>query len=176
VPVFVFFPVFEFCRKGIPNCVQTEWNLRNDFSWTRRQPGDLEMKSEEPRGSHKDGGHAQGGRARPPPLWAPRAPPDLILLPIYSPISPNHQRHPQKHFSTAATFCSHEIPSWDLFRHRRRGNRSRRASTSTLLPFRWSVSSLPQTYGSIAISQMACSLSLTLNTMFSLMFLEIYPM
>ena len=34
----------------------------------------------------------------------------------------------------------------------RRGIRSRRASTSTLLPFRWSVSSLPQTYGSIASS------------------------
>ncbi len=32
----------------------------------------------------------------------------------------------------------------------RRGIRSRRASTSTLLPFRWSVSSLPQTYRSIA--------------------------
>ena len=34
----------------------------------------------------------------------------------------------------------------------RRGIRSRRASTSTLLPFWWSVSSLPQTYGSIASS------------------------
>jgi hypothetical protein len=34
----------------------------------------------------------------------------------------------------------------------RRGIQSRRASTSTLLPFRWCVSSLPQTYGSIASS------------------------
>ena len=74
------------------------------------------MKSEEPRGGHKDGGRTQGvGRA--PTLVAPRAPPDLILSPIYSQISPNHQRHPQKHFSTAATFCTHEIPSRDLFWH-----------------------------------------------------------
>src|SRR3954471_13453483 len=79
------------------------------------------MKLEEPRGSHKDGGRAQGGRARTPPLCAPHAPPDLILSPIYSHISPNHQRRPQKHFSTAATFCTHEIPSRDLFRHTVRG-------------------------------------------------------
>ena len=73
------------------------------------------MKSEELRGGPKDGGRAQGGRARPPPLWAPRAPPDLILSPIYSHISPNQQRHPQKHFSAAATFCTREIPSRGLF-------------------------------------------------------------
>ena len=42
----------------------------------------------------------------------------------------------------------------------RRGIRSRRASTSTLLPIWWSVSSLPQTYGSIEISWIASSLSL----------------
>ena len=34
----------------------------------------------------------------------------------------------------------------------RRGNRPWRASTSTSLPLRWVVSSLPQTYGSIVIS------------------------
>ena len=34
----------------------------------------------------------------------------------------------------------------------RRGNRPRRASTSTPLPLRWVVSSLPQTFGSIVIS------------------------
>ena len=32
-------PVFEFRGKGIPTGVQTE-NIRDDFSWTRRQPGD----------------------------------------------------------------------------------------------------------------------------------------
>ena len=44
-------------------------------------------------------------------LWAPRDPPDLVLPPIYSHIFPNHQKHPRKHFSTVATFCSREIPS-----------------------------------------------------------------
>src|SRR3989337_3210104 len=74
------------------------------------------MKSKEPRGGHKDGGRAQGGRARPPPLWAPRVSPDLIPSPIYTLICPNHQRHPRKDFSTAATFCTREIPSRGLFR------------------------------------------------------------
>ena len=32
------------------------------------------MKSEEPRGGHKDGGGAQGGRARPPPSGRPLHP------------------------------------------------------------------------------------------------------
>jgi hypothetical protein len=68
------------------------------------------MKSEEPQGGHKGGGRA-------PTLWAPCDPPDLILSPIYSHMFPNHQKHPRKHFSTAATFCTREIPSRDLFRH-----------------------------------------------------------
>ena len=75
------------------------------------------MKSEEPRGGYKDGGRAKVGRPRSPPLWAPCAPPDLILSPIYTLISPNHQNKPQNHFSTAATFCTHEIPSRELFQH-----------------------------------------------------------
>ena len=56
----------------------------------------------------------QGQRARP---WAPRAPSDLILAPIYSHISPNQQSHPRKHFSAAATFYTREIPSSGLFWH-----------------------------------------------------------
>ena len=58
VPVSVFLPILEFRRKGIPNGVQTEQNFHDDFSWTRRQPGDLECKSEERRGGHKGGGRA----------------------------------------------------------------------------------------------------------------------
>ena len=46
VPVFVFFPILEFCRKGIPNVVQMERNLRDDLSWTESKPEDLELKSE----------------------------------------------------------------------------------------------------------------------------------
>ena len=58
----------------------------------------------------------------------------------------------------------------------RRGNRSRRASTSTPLPLRWSVSILPQTFGSIVICLMASSLSLILNTKFYMILVEIYSM
>ena len=75
------------------------------------------MKLEEQRGDHKGGGRAQGGRARAPILWAPRGSPDLIFSPIYTLIPQNHQGHPRKHFSTAATFCTYEIPSRDLFQH-----------------------------------------------------------
>ena len=56
--VCVFLPILEFCRKGIPNGVQTEWNLRDDLSWTESKPEDLELKSETPRGVHEVGGNA----------------------------------------------------------------------------------------------------------------------
>ena len=62
----------------------------------------------------------QGARlppwARPPPSWAPRGSTDLLLPPIYTYVPPNHQRHSQNPISTAATFCTREIPSWGLFR------------------------------------------------------------
>ena len=62
----------------------------------------------------------QGARlppwARPPPSWAPRGSTDLLLPPIYTYVPPNHRRAPQKPNSTAATFCTREIPSWGLFR------------------------------------------------------------
>ena len=53
---------------------------------------------------------------RPPPSWAPCGSTDLLLPPIYTYVPPNHQKHPRKPNSTAATFCTHEIPSWGLFR------------------------------------------------------------
>ena len=101
--------VFSLFLSFIEKDYQTEWNLHDDFSWTRRQPGDLEMKLEEPRGDHMDGG-------APPPL----CPPWLSWLNSFTyifPNIPNHQREPRKHFAPAATFCTHEIPSRDLFRH-----------------------------------------------------------
>ena len=62
----------------------------------------------------------QGARlppwAHPPHSWAPRGSTDLLLPPIYISVPPNHQKHPRKPNSTAATFCTCEIPSWGLFR------------------------------------------------------------
>ena len=68
----------------------------------------------------------------PPASWAPCCSTDILLPPIYTYVSPNNQNRSQKPNSTAATLCIHEIPSWGLFPAlHRRGNRSRRASTST---------------------------------------------
>ena len=62
----------------------------------------------------------QGARlplwARPPPSWAPRGSTDLLLPPIYTYVPRNHRGAPRKPNSTAATFCTREIPSWGLFR------------------------------------------------------------
>ena len=135
--------------KRSPNGIK----LHDDFSWTRRHPGDLEFKSEEPRGSHKCGGVAQGGRARPPTLWAPRWPPDLDLPPIYSQIPPKTSRGATKPLFHHRNLLYPWDPIWGPFPAIcRRGIRSQRASTLTPLPLRWSVSSLLQTYGSIASS------------------------
>ena len=53
--------------------------------------------------------------ARPPPSWAPRSSTDLLLPPIYIHIPENIQEHQRNPISTAATFCTQEIPSWGLF-------------------------------------------------------------
>ena len=109
-------PVFSLFLSFAEEEYQTESKRNKTFVMIFLGPEDLEMKSEEPRGGHKEGGCAQGvGRA--PPMWAPRACPDLVSSPTYSHIFPNQPGEPRKHFSTAATFCSREIPSWGLFRH-----------------------------------------------------------
>ena len=56
------------------------------------------------------------GLGTPPPSWAPRASTDLLLPPIYTHVPRNHGGEPRNHISTAATFCTREIPSWGLFR------------------------------------------------------------
>ena len=61
-------------------------------------------------------GGATAPLGAPPPSWAPRGSTDLLLPPIYTYVPPNQQKHPRKPNSTAATFCTREIPSWGLFR------------------------------------------------------------
>ena len=82
MPVSVFLPILEFCRKGIPNGVQTEWNLREDLSWTESNPEDLELKSGTPRGGHEAGGRAQGGR-RAPHTHGPHGAPPTYFFHLY---------------------------------------------------------------------------------------------
>ena len=56
VPVAVFLLFQCFAKKEY----QTERNLREDLSWNKRYPGDLEWKSETQQGGHEPGWRAQG--------------------------------------------------------------------------------------------------------------------
>ena len=62
----------------------------------------------------------QGGApapwARPQPSWAPRSSTNLLLPPIYTHIPRKHPGAPRNPISTAATFCTREIPSWPFRR------------------------------------------------------------
>ena len=60
VQIAIFLPIWVFCRKGISNGIQTEWNLREDHFLNKRNPGDLEWKSKKQWGSHEAGGRVQG--------------------------------------------------------------------------------------------------------------------
>ena len=75
-----------------------------DF-WNKRDPEDLEWTSSNQRGIHEAGGRA----------LHPRGSTDLLLPPIYIHIPRKHPGATRKPNSTAATFCTQEIPSWGLF-------------------------------------------------------------
>ena len=106
VQIAIFLPISVFRRKGISNGVQTEWNLREDRFWNKRNPGDLEWTSRK-----LWGGHEAGRRAS-----HPRGSPIRLLSPIYTHIPWKHPGAPRNPISTAGTFCTREIPSWGLFR------------------------------------------------------------
>ena len=57
--------------------------LQRDFL-EEYDPGDLVFTSEDPRGGHEIGGRAPLTGWWPPVSWAPRAPPDRLLSPIYA--------------------------------------------------------------------------------------------
>ena len=111
----VFFAYFSVSQKRNTKRVQTEWNLRERDFWNKRDPEDLEWTSRNNRG-----GHEAGRRACPPghaptlvgPSWLHRP---TSFAYIYS-YTLETSREPQNHFSTAATFYTHDIPSRDLFR------------------------------------------------------------
>ena len=102
--IVVFLPISMFCRKGISNGVQTEWNIWERDFWNKHDLEDLEWMP-----SNQRGGHEAGGRALPP-----HGSTDLLLPLIYVHIPWKHPRAPQNPISTAATFCTQEIPSWGL--------------------------------------------------------------
>ena len=171
-----FLPISEFRRKRISNGVQTEWNLRERDFRNEREPEDLD-----PTSRHQPGGHEVGGGRLPPGRTLhPRGPlvaPSTYFFLLYIPT------HPENIRGGAKTLFPLPQPSVPKRSHlgafpelRQRGYWSWRVSTSTPWPLWWCVSSLPQTFGSIASSYMASSLSLDLNTKFSSILLEIYLM
>ena len=120
VRIVVFLPISVFRRKGISNGIQMEWNLRESYFWNKHNPGDLD-----PTSRNKGGGHEVGGRAHPPGAPSTLVGPLLLHRRTSSSYiylrTPNQQKHPLKPNSTAATFCTREIPSWGLFQRSARG-------------------------------------------------------
>ena len=116
VQIVVFFAYFSVSQKRNikrnPNGMKPsgEWFFRTNViqrTWSGRQE-----RSEE--ATRQGGAHAPW--ARPPPSWAPRSSTDVLLPPIYTHIPWKHLTAPRNPISTAATFCTREIPSWGLFR------------------------------------------------------------
>ena len=105
----VFLPILVFWRKGIPNGVQTEWNLGDDLSWTERKPEDLEMKSKTQQGGHEAGGRAQGVGA--PTLVGPMELHQRTSFAYIYSYTLKISGGPWNHFSIAATLCTRQIPS-----------------------------------------------------------------
>ena len=84
-----FLPILEFRKKGVPNGGQTEWNFRDDLSWNKRKPEDLEMKSETQRGGH------EGARRAPHPCVPLVAQPTYFFLLYISTYPENIHEHPE---------------------------------------------------------------------------------
>ena len=111
--------VFCLFQCSIENEYQTESKWNETFgnvifgtnmiqrTWSGRQATDEEATRQ---------GSTPTPQARPPPSWAPRGSTDLLLPPIYTYVPSKHQGAQRKPNSTAATFCTREIPSWGLFR------------------------------------------------------------
>ena len=131
VQIVVVLPILVFHRKGISNGVQMEWNLRENSFWNKRNLGDLEWTSRNQRGGHE-------ARRRACPLGAPPTlvGPSQLHWPTSSsyiyPRTPKTSREPPKNnFHRLNLLYPRDPilePSSVLCR---RGNRPRRASTST---------------------------------------------
>jgi len=124
-PYCCFFPISVFQRKGISNGVQTDWNLREHDFWNERDLEDLECKSRSSRGGHERIGHLpclvgpSGGHRRTSSSYI------YLHTPKTSRSTTKHNFHCRNLLYPRDPILE---PSPAL---RRRGNRPRRASTST---------------------------------------------
>ena len=110
-----FLPISLFRRKGIST--ESKWN--ETFGRVIFGTNAIQVTWSGHQGSIKEAtrqGGAPRGVGAPPPSRAPRGSTDLLLSPIYTHIPRKHPRAPRNPISTAATFCTREIPSWGLFR------------------------------------------------------------
>ena len=84
VPVSVFLLVSFQCFAEKEYQTGSKRNETNWISYFLKESyrKNLECMLGKEQGSHEAGG-AHPPRARPPPLWAPRGPPDVLLPPIY---------------------------------------------------------------------------------------------
>ena len=115
-----FLTISVFRRKGISNGSKRNDNFARIFLGTNaiQETWSGSQRCNEA-ATRQEG--APRGVCAPPPSWAPRSSTDLLLSPIYTLIPWKHPGEPRNHFSTAATFCTREIPYWGLFRWSARG-------------------------------------------------------
>ena len=133
VQIAVFLPISVFRRKGISNGVQTEWNLRESYFWNKHDRGDFEWTSRKKRQGHEAGRRAQGGRRVPTlvgPLWFPW-PTSFAYIYSYTLKTSESTTKPYFHRRNLLYPWDPILGPFPVLR--RRGNRSRRASTSTPL-------------------------------------------
>ena len=83
--------------------------------WERKQSRKLGVEVCNSGCGHEAGGRAQGGRRAPTLVGPMELHRRTSFAYIYS-YTLKHHGEPRTHFSTAATFCTREIPSWGLFR------------------------------------------------------------
>ena len=127
----IILPISVFRRKGISNGIQTEWNLRECDFWNKRDPEDLEWKSRNNRG-----GHEAGRRACPPGRTPTLVGPSQLHRPTSSsyiyPCTPKTSEATTKNYFHRRNLLYPRDPILEPSSVLRwRGNRPRRASTSS---------------------------------------------
>ena len=122
--IVVLLPVSVFRRKGISNGVQTKWNLRERYFWNKCIQETWSRRQEVNEAATRQEG-------APPPSWAPHGSPDLPPSPIYTRTLKTSRSTTKNYFHRRNLLYPRDPILERSPALRRRGNRPRRASTST---------------------------------------------